>query len=209
MSKKNEANTNENKASWLKRLGSYAWHTLADDRTELEQDDRDIFQVVADSVLGRTPASKAARSGSAVGAGVAVAGIAKGSMTLFTVGGITFLVCATAEGIRIVRGRNPKDDEDVADAPVIEEPSDVEVVEEVGTKAAAEAESNIHAILKDVAVTTFGWSERKFDQLWSKAKGHEKGGQKLNGKDKAKYTDLVNVAKNLGRIKLAEVPATN
>ena len=210
--KKNETKKDEKKPGLLKRAASWTWHTLADDGIE-NHDDRDLFQVIADTVMGPTPGRKAARSATAVGAGTAVAGIVSGSVTTLTIGGITFIVGGVAEGIQWYRGRH-QDDEDVVDAPTpqLEEPSDVETIENVGAneagKAASEAKSNLYAVLKDVAVSKFKMTEAKWNQLWSQAQAHEKKGQKFSGAKKQRYLDVVNVAQALGLVQTKPAAAS-
>ena len=205
--KKNETKKDEKKPGLLKRAASWTWHTLADDRSEIEQDDRDLFQVVADSVLGRTPGHKVARSGVAVGGGIFLSGLLKGSATVVAVGGLTFLVSATGEIIQIVRGRNPKDDAkvaEIADAPVV---TDDQAVEAAGMAEAAQAKDNLHAVLKSVFTGTLGKSKDLWAQVWSDVKNHEKTGAKVKPRYKELYEMTVACAK--AQELITESPATN
>lgn len=188
------------KPGTLKRMGGWLYHTLADDSRE--QDDRDIVQVIADTIIGPTPGRKAARSAAAVGAGVVVGGVVGGSITTMVIGGVTFLVGGVAETIQFVKGRPSKVVEaEVTNAPVIEaNASDEQVVDAVGLANAAKAENNLHTALKSTALgDIFQMSERKFEQLWSRAQANAN----MNKKDQGIYNSIVRLAEREGLVTVA------
>lgn len=195
MGTENTNGTEPKKPGIFRRAGSYLYHTLADDANQTE--DRDLFQVIADSVMGPTPGRKAARSATVVGGGVAVAGIVSGSVTTLTIGGITFVVGGVAEGVQWLRGRKQELAEGV-DAPQVMA-KDEDAVESVGMAEAGKAKNGLHAILKMVATgEVFQLSERRFEQLWGKANSNA-----LNPKDKQLYNSVVRLAERDGLVTVA------
>jgi hypothetical protein len=193
------AKTEEPKPGVFRRMGSYFYHTLADTPTE-DNDNRDLFQVMADTVMGPTPGRKAARSASAIGGATAVAGFASGSITLLTIGGITFIVGGTAEAVQYIRGRKS----DVVDAPEVTA-SDEQAVEGVGMAEAAKNEDNLHGILKSVATgDIFQLNDRAWNQVWSQAKDKQ-----LSKKNSRLYNSIVRLAARDGLVTLKDdsVPA--
>ena len=187
----------EKKPGIFRKAGSYLYRTLADDGTS--RDDRDIVQIIADSVMGPTPGRKVARTSAVAGASLAIGGLFSGSVTLMTVGGITFIVGGTAEAIQYLKGNK---ENEVEDAPHLEDITDDQAIEEVGVAKAAEAKSNLYVILKDVATSTFQMTEAKFNQLWSQAQAHSLHNQKFSGAKKQRYNDIVNVAAAMGKVQL-------
>lgn len=184
--------TKDKKPGVFKRAGSWLYHTLADDGVE-NHDDRDIFQVIADSVMGPTPGRKVARSATAAGATAAIGGIFTGSATLITIGGVTFIVGGVAEGVQWYKGRK------VTDAPKVS-CTDEQAVEAAGMEQAAKATSSLHAVLKSVATgEIFQLSERKFEQLFSRAQAQTP----MNQKDQLIYNSIVRLAERDGLVTVA------
>jgi hypothetical protein len=186
----------------IRRAAGWLFHTLADE----SDDDRDAFQVIADTVMGPTPGRKVARSAAAVGAGGLVTGLVVGSPTIAVIGGVTMAVGGTAEVVQLVRGRRRSADP-VADIPKAIQPTDQQVADQLGVSRAVMAKDNLHAILKDIAVGTFKWTASRFESLWSDAKAHEQGLRQMSSRDKSSYNDLLNVAESMGRVQLAGSPS--
>lgn len=200
MSKKNhiepiadkKAASKNAKPGWLRRFGGY----LVDTLDPKEKEERDLFQIVADTVLGEGPAEKIS-SGVVIGGGVAAGvGSAIGEPVLVVTGLTTAGVGVLGRlGFSVNRRRKMLKDMgiykgEVEDAPEVEATDD-QAVEAAGMSKAAQSEDNAQAVLGSIATgEIFQLSEGKWNQLWQRARARSK----MNKADSSLYNAIVRFA---------------
>lgn len=202
MSKKNHIEPIKNagrkkaiKRGWLSRVGGYIVDTL-----DGRDDGRDVFQIVADTVLGEGPGEKIS-TGVAVGGGVAagVGSIAGEPILVVTglttagvgvLGRLGFGVNRRRKALKAMGFYKGQTEEEAADAPEVEA-SDDQAVEAVGVARAAQSEDNAQAVLGSIATgEIFQLSEGKWNQLWQRARARSK----MNKSDSSLYNAIVRYA---------------
>lgn len=197
MGTENKATETQGKRGFWGTVGAgcrYIGRTLSQD--PLKGDNRDLFQICVDGVMGKGPGRKVARGTAYTGVAITAASIVSGSVTGTIIGGVTAASGITGEVVQVLRGRSRRT-EAAVDAPKV---TDEQAVESLGIATAAKAEDNAAAVLESVATgPIFKLSKDKWNQIWGRVRARTP----MNKPDTLMYAAIVALAERDGLVTVA------